>query len=339
MPAASSLPDPTCRSARTLLTPEAPGLSTAHIPSLPPPDTTVFSAIGGSLSTVCIPPDQPRQAVGGGKRGEITEFSRAARRRLLHLLNSLNKNEIKTLPLFVTLTYPAEFPSDPKTWKRHLDNFRARMRRKFGRFPAVWRLEFQKRGAPHFHLMLFLEKAPTDLYEAVSHSWYEVVGSNDPKHLAAGTNVQQVRSWRGVMSYAAKYMGKLEQLAPGVQSPGKFWGTWNKRDLPREFEEIPVSKAEAISVRRIYRKLSGVRPREALDCEPRSLTIFVNHSTTRRLLAHMHQSTEQKGSGYGTWKKEQEAARLASRPDRLGSGSKNKALAPRHRRAGRPTRR
>lgn len=326
MSAASSLPEPACRSARTFPAPEAPGLSTAHIPSLPLPDTTVFSAIGGSLSTVCIPSDQPRQPVGGGKRGEITEFSRAARRRLLHLLNSLNKNKINTLPLFLTLTYPAEFSSDPRTWKRHLDNFRARMRRKFGRFPAVWRLEFQKRGAPHFHLMLFLEKAPSDLYEFVSRSWYEVVGSNDLKHLAAGTNVQQVRSWRGVMSYAAKYMGKLEQLAPGVQSPGKFWGTWNKGDLPREFEEIPVSKPEAISVRRIYRKLSGVRPREAIDCEPRSLTVFVNHSTTRRLLAYMHRSPQPKGTGYGSWK---EKTRLAHRSEGVGEGSKRSKVAPR----------
>lgn len=157
------------------------------------------------------------------------------------------------------------------------------MQRKYGRFPMVWRLEFQKRGAPHFHLLAFLDVPPVQLYQFVSESWYESCGEISPEHLAAGTNVQGVKSWRGVMAYAAKYMGKLELLAPGVESPGRFWGVWFKELLPISFEETVVTFFHAVKMRRIYRKFAGVRPRSRKECH--GLTIFVGHSTTNRLLA------------------------------------------------------
>jgi hypothetical protein len=54
-------------------------------------------------------------------------------------------------PIFGTLTYPAEFPLDEETFKRHLKIFSQRFLRAFPHAAFHWKLEFQNRGAAHFH--------------------------------------------------------------------------------------------------------------------------------------------------------------------------------------------
>lgn len=60
-----------------------------------------------------------------------------------------------------------------------------------------------------------------------------------------------MRSWRGVMAYAAKYMAKVEKLAFGVESPGRFWGRWNPDELPTDPVERVLPFDEAVRVRRL----------------------------------------------------------------------------------------
>ncbi len=262
-------------------TPDALGLSTAHIwPHRPP--ATHTAAVGGSLAAIEFSSKGRNHRRGGGRRQTISTFSRASRRRLLQTLNSINKKQVK-IPLFITLTYPGEFPTDPRTWKRDLQAWRRRMHRKFGPCPMVWRLEFQKRGAPHFHLLAFIDATAAELYEFVSRSWYEACGKICPEHLRAGTNVQPVKSWRGVMAYASKYMGKLETAIPGEVAPGRFWGVWSKELLPISVEIIPLDHHQALRLRRIYRKFSGTRYRTQRILF--GTTTFVRHETSNRLLA------------------------------------------------------
>lgn len=126
------------------------GLSTPH--KAPSPSMT--AAVGGSFAELSagltVTP-----VVGGGVRGKILTFSKESRRRLMRLLNSVNRDEV-ALPYFVTLTYHNTWPSSRAGRKKHLDAFQKRMERAYGKFAAVWRLEFQKRGAPHYHLLIFL---------------------------------------------------------------------------------------------------------------------------------------------------------------------------------------
>lgn len=58
---------------------------------------------------------------------------------------------------FLTLTYPSKWqvvaPTSTSA-KRHLLALRKRFERQFNRpFFALWKMEFQRRGAPHFHLL------------------------------------------------------------------------------------------------------------------------------------------------------------------------------------------
>lgn len=61
-------------------------------------------------------------------------------------------------PAMVTLTYPGDWETvapDGPTTKAHLRTFFERYKRAWGEpWRGVWKLEFQRRGAPHYHLLM-----------------------------------------------------------------------------------------------------------------------------------------------------------------------------------------
>jgi len=193
------------------------------------------------------------------------------------------------VPLFVTLTYPGEFPTASSVHAAHLRAFRERLVRRYGKFPAVWRKEYQQRQAAHFHILAFVDAPIGELRRFVSEAWYEVVGSGDERHLAAGTQVVEVKSWRGVRGYASKYMGKLEQLephqaadpTPSLPSTGRLWGVWYRGLLPIYVESYRISMRSFFRMRRVFRRLSGQRSSHRIT----AASCFVDHSTVRRMLS------------------------------------------------------
>ena len=114
--------------------------------------------------------------------------------------------------------------------------------------------------------------------------WHEVAGYGSPEHFHAGTSVERVKSWRGVNSYAAKYMGKLEQLSEGSPSVGRFWGVWRRELLPISYRTEALTHDQALRVRRIFRRCSKIRQRSHRG-ELYGVNCFVKASTTNRLLA------------------------------------------------------
>lgn len=163
------------------------------------------------------------------KRGEIVGFSRRSRSRLNKKMAMLKKHH---LPLFVTLTYHEDYPERFEGFKRDLDNFFKRLFRHFPDAGVIWKLEYQERGAPHFHLMLW-GVSLDDAMQFIPQAWYEIAGNGSTYHLAwhkgelgnGNENcVQPIRSWNGVVSYAAKYMAKLDNDNRG----GRVWGARGK---------------------------------------------------------------------------------------------------------------
>jgi hypothetical protein len=84
------------------------------------------------------------------KRSEISEFSKKSRQRLRLSLAKVNQSRCGR-PIFSGLTYPADFSLDEQTFKRHLKVFSQRFLRAFPSAGFHWKLEFQARGAAHFH--------------------------------------------------------------------------------------------------------------------------------------------------------------------------------------------
>jgi hypothetical protein len=272
----------------------APTETQRDMPSLESPHQEVAyvsSSVGGSVSTLsfkdtktsnCLSPRKPR---GGGTRDKVRGFSRASRRNLLLRLASINRSAFKTFSgrmIFVTLTYPHEYPEHPEVCKNQLKALRRRLQRKFGTFAAFWRLGIQKRGAWHFHLLLFVGRSIGSvgkLRRFISSSWYEVTGKVSEGHLHAGTRVEVVKKWRAVTSYVERYLAKPEEFPEGLET-GRIWGVWNEELLPVRWETAEVSLGDAFTIRRIYRKLAKRKGSGSLH----SITVFVRYENVVRLL-------------------------------------------------------
>ncbi len=190
---------------------------------------TVTIAQGGALLKMQCPPGLLPQ-VGGAKRGSIVSYTRQSRKRLLEYFNSLDRSKVEETPLFLTLTYPEQFPTDIAQSKAHLFAFVKRITRRYRDAAMVWRLEWQVRGAPHYHVLLF--NVPFLPHQDVAAWWSDTVNSGDARHLAAGTRVERIRGWTGVIFYASKYLGKLGDVPANVK-PGRLWGVCNRRNMPR----------------------------------------------------------------------------------------------------------
>ena len=250
----------------------------------------VSSAVGGSVSLVSFEEGEPSNRIGaargGGVRGRVKGFSGACRRNLLRHLASINRTAFRAFKgrvFSVTLTYSHRWPEDAQTCKGHLKALRKRMERRFGAdFAGFWRLGVQRRGAWHFHLLLFVPPgfgSMADLRSFVAASWYEVCGKLGEGHLRAGTRVEEVRTWRRATSYAERYVAKREDFPEGTET-GRVWGTWNGETLPVRWETVRVSREDAYRIRRAYRRLAKMRATGHL----RWLTVFVRHENVLRLL-------------------------------------------------------
>lgn len=230
----------------------------------------------GSKITVKRPNYKLQGIPSYGLRGSITKFSWQSRRRLMYKIAEISN---KTLPVFVTLTYPDKFPSDPVQWKHHLNSLFKRLKRKYPNIAIIWKLEPQARGAPHYHLLVW-GAAYIALWNTIPYEWYEVVNSGDKKHLlwhlgALGHGnthcVSQVRSWRGVMAYASKYLGK-ECDAAGWDSPGRFWGVKSRENIPwAEILRATIGYQDGYKLIRLMRRYAHLKPRAY-----QSLNIFCN---------------------------------------------------------------
>ena len=198
---------------------------------------------------------EERKQRGGGARGKVKGYTPASRQRLQKRLAMIQNRHLSNA-LFVTLTYPAQHPPVDIA-KGHLRAFVKRVRYKFPNAAIGWRLEFQKRGAVHFHLLVLGVKFLPS--EVVATWWYKIVGSGDKKHLRAGTEVRRVKSARHAAYYISKYMAKAGEqtdIIPEGTKPGRFWGFEGRVDLyVGEIIEIMVSGYGHLKVARFMRSL------------------------------------------------------------------------------------
>lgn len=96
-----------------------------------------------------------------GRGSEVAEWSRKSRARMVKTYAGLDYRPLQDGDgdlAMVTLTYwgtgwECSAP-DGRTVKRHFDALARRWRREFGSWINLWKLEFQERGAPHFHTLL-----------------------------------------------------------------------------------------------------------------------------------------------------------------------------------------
>jgi hypothetical protein len=190
--------------------------------------------------TVLVARDNRRLTVlkhrAAAKRGTVRFFSKASRRRLIEMMARLDVAHTRTT--FLTLTF-SSIPS-PQEAKRAFKAFTMRMRRKFPKMSAFWRMEHQERGSIHFHLICF--GMPYWSQQQIQYAWECCTGEE--------MSIAHVKLLRGgkrqAMFYVAKYIAKNAVIPTSLdtatyshgqenaseEDPGRFWGYLNKKCLP-----------------------------------------------------------------------------------------------------------
>ncbi|WP_018332426.1 rolling circle replication-associated protein [Actinomycetospora chiangmaiensis] len=201
-------------------------------------------------------------------RSAITSWSRKSRANMTKRLCELDYTPLYAsgrLPAMVTLTYPGDWVTvapNGADLKRHMKALRKRYARAWGEeWRCVWKLEFQRRGAPHVHMLCTpphgLARTTGEQFAVwLSRSWAEVVDHPDSeqrlRHERAGTALDYAEGLRatdprrvaayftkhGLMA-AKEYQHDVppEWSEPGT-GPGRFWGVWN---LHRAVRTVHVS--------------------------------------------------------------------------------------------------
>ena len=183
------------------------------------------------------------------RRGKCKVMSSRSRRRLMNFLATLVRSII---PLFVTLTYPKDFP-ESRASKSHLQAFIKRLKRRYPEFGYIWKIELQKRGAPHYHLFIWGVQRE-QAYAVMSKCWYEIVGSDDPWHEVKGVDIQNVFSYKGVKSYAAKYVSKRDDREV-LEGLGRTWGYGGKIPISEKEEYIIAPQQAYVLLRYLRRRV------------------------------------------------------------------------------------
>ena len=172
--------------------------------------------------------------------GKVTEFSRKSRQHLAFVAQN-TKAEFDRM---ITLTYPAVYPMDGKECKAHLNVFLQWLRRRDIQ-NYLWFMEFQRRGAPHFHILIeggkFIDRSE------LADRWYQIVGSDDINHYHAGTRIESGRKKGGLHRYAVKYASKLYQknVPESFGNVGRLWGC-SRNVKPSPNATIKVDSEEGL---------------------------------------------------------------------------------------------
>ena len=196
-------------------------------------------------------------------RRAISRWSQKSRVRMMYRLATIDWTAVDGVMEMVTLTYPREFPTDGRVAKAHLQAFRKRCIRRWGEDYTLgtWKMEFQRRGAPHFHL--YVNRPPVAWVEWLGwarRAWFEIVGSGDRRHLDQGVRIDRqfcskARSSKAIAWYFSKHglkagAGKAYQndVPEGYERCGRFWGVWG---LTSTETEIEIDTRDFIELRRL----------------------------------------------------------------------------------------
>ena len=214
------------------------------------------------------------------KKTSIKEWSPKSRANMVARFSSLDctpffNNKLQRTAM-ITLTYPDSWEKVVPTGhdaKRHLQSLRKRYERKFKiPFYALWKVEYQARGAVHFHILCAPPNNP-EFRKWLAKTWMKVVNHPDPeeraRHLISGTHISYEEKYggfdiRSIIVYFSKhasphggskeYQNQPPLLWKDGKSIGRFWGYFG---LKPTIWKIPLSFQEAVTVSRTLRRLAA----------------------------------------------------------------------------------
>lgn len=211
-------------------------------------------------------------------REPITEFSRKSKARMVRRILSIPWGDYigpDEQLMVVTLTAPPnwrEFLGSKDQSYKALRRFEKRMAdRTDERCRMFWHVEFQRRGAPHWHCLMVLPLTVKGqpVTKVVSQQWFEAVGSEDPKHLAAGTRIDFDESIKGTdplrvslyfAGYSTNSTGSSKDKSYQFEVPegwadtnGSVGRWWGKFGVKPAVEEVRIDAQAVVEAKRLFR--------------------------------------------------------------------------------------
>lgn len=168
------------------------------------------------------------------KNRVIKKFSQNSRRRLSNNLGKI-RFELYNLKILCTLTFHEKFPLEKSSLKKLVDNFNKSLKRFDEGLEYIWKLEFQKRGAPHFHYILLsknnysLEKKKK-LNQFLRETWIRLVADDSEDFKKHSLDFREIYNDAKTVNYLLKYVGKIDESTDNIEL-GRYWALSNKIDF------------------------------------------------------------------------------------------------------------
>lgn len=200
------------------------------------------------------------------KRGRIAMMSAKSKLRIAEIA-ATTATEFHSI---MTLTYPVQFPLDGKEAKRHLNNFLTQFRKLHDDFRYIWFLEFQKRGAPHWHIISTIKSPMTSSIKRceLAEVWSRIVAPDVEYSDMKTKSVRSLRlqtykshrhrlTWEpirepnGVVKYLVKYALKpwQKEVPEQYRNVGRYWGASRSvKDNLKEHHVIEIDQEDAIKM-------------------------------------------------------------------------------------------
>jgi hypothetical protein len=215
----------------------------------------------------------------------ITEWSRKSRSAMCRTFAELDYSplvESGRVPAMITLTYPGDWEvvaPDGASVKRHMVLWRKRFQREYSEpVRYIWKLEFQRRGAPHIHLWMAPPMSPgrsgRGFAQWLSETWAQIVDHPDSvqkaRHRLAGTAIDVRNGLKAcdpkrLAIYFTKHSSpnlhgdkEYQHIVPDLwqqpgRGPGRFWGVYG---LKKAISVVEVAQDVYLAARRIVRRWS-----------------------------------------------------------------------------------
>lgn len=190
-----------------------------------------------------------RRENGFGKRGRIKTRSYMATRRLIECIAA--HSAFMDMPtMFVTLTYGKVAP-DWREAKRHFDNWLKLARYHYPEISGFWVAEEQKRGAPHFHLLIDL--LTTSAQFDLKMNWLRISGNNESSakdRERYGVHIRESETHKDCAT-SAMYLAKVLTFEAAKRSQqstddfmGRTWGLINKKAMSQYKQNLDENIAD-----------------------------------------------------------------------------------------------
>tara|TARA_B100000513_G_C11887068_1_gene181117 strand:- start:38 stop:817 length:780 start_codon:yes stop_codon:yes gene_type:complete len=190
------------------------------------------------------------------KRDDVNGWSAKTARSNTRFLQSVTLSELSGHGYAFTLTLK-DCPESHESWHKLRKAFLMRIQR-MGVIRVHWVTEWQRRGVPHLHGVVYFPDADQSIPPKIISNWLKVAESYNPARWAQ--HIAAISDSLGWLQYLAKhaarganhYQRSSDGIPEGWKKTGRIWGKggdWPIRD-PIKFE---LSREGNFAYRRIIR--------------------------------------------------------------------------------------